>query len=90
MNRLDRAFRDIGGAKHRAQPHSDTPADSKPAERRVSRRVFKRLPVRMEDRELSTTNISQSGLQLQVSCPQSWLPSLQETWDRTAIAVQLE
>ena len=90
MSRLGRVFRKIGGAMYRAQPPSVTPADNSPAERRVSRRVPKRLPVQMAGRELTTTNISQSGLQLQVSCPQSWLPSLQQTWDRNAIAVQLE
>ena len=90
MSRLGHAFRKISGAMHSAQAPHKTPADNKPVERRVARRVSKRLPVRMEGRELTTTNISKSGLQLQVSCPQSWLQSLQQTWDRTAIAVQLE
>lgn len=73
-----------------AQPPSNTPVDNPPAERRVSRRVSRRLPVQIEGREMTTTNISQSGLQLQVSCPQSWLQSLQQTWDRTATDVQIE
>lgn len=90
MSRLGRVFRKIGGAMHSAQPPSNTPADNKPAERRVARRVPRRLPVKMEGREMTTTNISQSGLQVQVSCPQSWLQSLQQTWDRSATAVQIE
>lgn len=85
MSRLGRAFRKIGGAVTRAQPAPD-----KPAERRTARRVSKRLPVQMEGREMTTTNISQSGLQVQVSCPQSWLQSMEQTWDRTATAVQIK
>lgn len=90
MSRLSRAFRTLGGARYSAQPASKPSAGNNPAERRVSHRVSKRLPVQIEGRKLTTTNISQSGLQLQVSCPQSWLQSLQQTWDRTAVAVELE
>lgn len=84
MSRLGEAFRKIGGAMYRAQP---TPAS--PVERRGLRRVSKRLPVQLEGREMTTTNISRSGMQLQVSCPQSWLLSLQQTWDPAATAVQI-
>ena len=68
---------------------SNTPVDNYPAERRTSRRVSTQLPAQMEGHELTTTNISQSGLQLQVSCPQSWRQSIQQVWDRTATAVQI-
>ena len=89
MSRLSRAFRTIGGAMDRQQPLSNTPANNNPVERRVSRRVSKRLPAQMEGHELTTTNISQSGLQVQVTCPQSWRQSIQQAWDRTATAVQI-
>ena len=85
MSSLSQVLRSIGGALCTPAPTPDNPA-----ERRVSPRVSKRLPVEVEGRSLTTTNVSQSGLQVQVSCPQSWLRSLQETWNRDATEVRIE
>ena len=85
MSGFAQTLRNLGGAlrgSRRARAVDDAP------ERRNIPRVSKHLTVHVAGHTLTSTNVSETGLQL--GCPERWLPSLQEKWDRAATALRIE
>ena len=83
MGALTQALRNLGGALRGSRPPLGNSE-----ERRTTPRVSKRLTVHVEGHTLTSTSVSESGLQ--VSCPERWLRTLKESWDRAAAAVKVE
>lgn len=83
MSRLASILKSLGGALR-----TERAAAQRAPERRDQPRVSKRLTVHAAAHALTSTNVSQSGLQ--VTCPAVWLRSLQDGWNREAVALTIE